>query len=54
MILPTEKLSVYDFAIAPPDLAPSQVEAEACVSEAARRSTDPAALERQIARWWSV
>ena len=54
VILPTEKLSVYDFAIASPNLVPTQVEAEAFVSEAARRSTDPAALERQMARWWNV
>jgi len=54
VILPTEKLSVYDFAIASPNLVPTQVEAEAFVSEAARRSTDPAALERQVARWWTV
>lgn len=54
VILPTENLSVYDFAAASPDLAPTQVEAEAFVTEAARRSTDAAALEREVARWWKV
>ncbi len=54
VILPTEKLSVYDFAITSPDLVPTPVEAEAFVTEAARRSTDPEVRERQIARWWNV
>jgi hypothetical protein len=53
-ILPTEKLSVYDFAIAPADLAPSEAEAERFIREVERRYAAPATLEREIARWWEV
>jgi hypothetical protein len=53
-ILPTEKLSVSDFAIAPLDLAPSEAEAEQFIREIERRYAEPAALEREIARWWDV
>jgi len=53
-ILPTEKLSVYDFAIAPLDLAPSEAEVEQFIREVERRYAAPAALEREIARWWEV
>ena len=53
-ILPTEKLSVYDFAIAPRDLAPSEAEAEQFIREVERRYAWPAALESEIARWWEV
>lgn len=53
-ILPTEKLSVYDFAIAPLDLAPSEAEAEQFIREVEGRYAGPAALEREIARWWEV
>jgi len=53
-ILPTEKLSVYDFAIAPLDLAPSEAEAEQFIREVERRYAEPAALAREIARWWEV
>ena len=53
-ILPTEKLSVYDFAIAPADLAPSEAEAEQFIREVEGRYAGPATLEREIARWWEV
>lgn len=53
-ILPTETLSVYDFAIAPADLAPSEAEAEQFIREVERRYAAPAALESEIARWWEV
>ena len=53
-ILPTGKLSVYDFAIAPPDLAPSEAEAEQFIREVERRYAGPVALEREIACWWEV
>jgi hypothetical protein len=53
-ILPTEKLSVYDFAIAPRDLAPSEAEAEQFIREVERRYAGPAALEREITCWWEV
>ncbi len=54
VILPTEKLSVYDFVIAPPGLVPTEAEAEASVGEAARRYRDLAVLESEMARWWQV
>jgi hypothetical protein len=50
-ILPTETLSVYDFAVAPPDLAPTEAEADELIRDVERRYPDPAALEREIARW---
>ena len=53
-ILPTGKLSVYDFAIAPADLAPSEADVEQFIREVERRYAEPAALEREIARWWDV
>ncbi len=53
-ILPTEKLSVYDFAIALLDLAPSETEAEQFIREVEHRYAGPAALEREITRWWEV
>jgi len=54
VILPTEKLSVYDFAVAPPDLVPTEAEAEEFIREVERRHPDPTALERGIARWWEA
>lgn len=54
VILPTEKLSVYDFAVVLPDLVPTKAEAEAAVGEAALRHEDQAVLESEIARWWEV
>jgi hypothetical protein len=54
VILPTEKLSVYDFAVTPPGLVPTAAEAEAFIAQAIRRYADPAELEREIVRWWEV
>ncbi len=54
VILPTERLSVYDFAFAPLDLVPTEAEAAAFIREAERHHTDLAALEREMARWWGV
>jgi hypothetical protein len=54
VVLPTETLSVYDFAIAPPDLVPSEAEAEEFIHEVERRYADPTALEREITHWWEV
>jgi hypothetical protein len=53
-ILPTERLSVYDFAVTPLDLVPSSAEAAAAIGEIERRYPDLAILEREIARWWQV
>jgi hypothetical protein len=54
VILPTEQLSVYDFAFAPVDLVPTEAEATAFIGEAERGHGDAAALEREMARWWAV
>jgi hypothetical protein len=54
VILPTERLSVYDFAFAPLDLVPTEQEADAFIREAERRHPDSAALEREIVHWWMV
>jgi len=54
VILPTERLSVYDFAVAPRDLVPTEAEAERFIREVERRYPDPTALEGEIARWWEV
>ena len=53
-ILPTGRLSVYDFAAAPPDLVPTAAEAEGAIREIERRSPEPARLDREVARWWAV
>ena len=50
-ILPTETLSVYDFAVTAPDLAPTEAEADELIRDVERRYPDAAALEREIARW---
>jgi hypothetical protein len=54
MILPTSNLSVYDFAAPPPDLVPTATEATRFLREVESGYADPAALEREIARWWAV
>lgn len=54
VILPTASLSVYDFAVAPPDLIPTEAEAEEFIREVERRYPDPTVLEREIAHWWEV
>jgi hypothetical protein len=50
-ILPTETLSVYDFAVAPPDLAPTEAEADELVRDVERLYPEAATLQREIARW---
>jgi len=54
VILPAEALSPYDFAAPPPDLIPSEAEAERFVEDVERRYPAPAALDEEIARWWEV
>jgi len=54
VVLPTARLSVYAFAVPTVDLAPSEAEAETFIREVEGRYADPAALEREIARWWRV
>ena len=53
-ILPTGAFSVYDFAVARQDLAPTPVEAARFIHEVEARYPDLDALEREIARWWVV
>jgi hypothetical protein len=53
-ILPTQSLSVYDYAEPLPDVAPTEAEAEDCIREIERRHPDPAEAERDTARWWEV
>jgi hypothetical protein len=53
-VLPTSRLSVYDFAIVPRDLVPTEVEADECIREVEHRYPDLGALEGVIARWWHV
>lgn len=54
VILPTEQLSVYDFAVTAPDLVPTEREAEVFIGEVERRYPDLSVLEREVARWWEV
>ena len=54
VILPTERLSVYDFAIAPRDLVPTDTEAERFIREVERRYPDLRVLDGEIARWWEI
>ena len=54
VILPTEKLSVYDFTVTPPALVPTEAEAEELIRHVERDHPDPAAVERAIAAWWQV
>jgi len=52
-VLPTAALSVYDFAVECAELVPNVAEANAAVRDAEARHPDPAALDREIARWFS-
>ena len=54
VILPTETLSVYAFAVVPRDLVPTEAEADAFIGEVERRYPDPTVLERELADWWEV
>ena len=54
VILPTERFSVYDFAIPPRDLVPTAPEAEHFIREVERRYPDLRPLDAEIARWWET
>jgi hypothetical protein len=54
VILPTGTLSVYDYAVAPSGLVPTEADAEQFIRQVERRYSDPAALDLEIARWWEV
>jgi hypothetical protein len=53
-VLPTQALSVYDFAVDVAGLVPTGAEADALIAETERRYPNPAALEREVDRWWAV
>lgn len=53
-ILPTEHFSVYDFAVAPADLVPTDTDVARFIHEVETRYADPTAVEREIARWWET
>jgi len=52
VILPTERLSVYDFATPVRDLLPTEAGAERFIAEVERRYPDPRVLDREIDLWW--
>ncbi len=54
VILPTERVSVYDFAAAPRELVPTATDAERFIREVERGYPDLHALDREIARWWEA
>lgn len=53
-VLPTQALSVYDFAVPRRDVLPEAHEADRFITEVERRYPDPRALELEVARWWEV
>ena len=53
-VLPTGRLSVYDFSAYAEDVAPTQEEAGRFVEEVERRYPDRAALDEEITGWWRV
>lgn len=53
-VLPTASLSVYDFAVPRAELVPREEEADAAVRDVEARYPDPAALARDVERWWVV
>jgi hypothetical protein len=53
-VLPTEGLSVYDFAMSCHEVKPREADAEAIVRATEARYPDPAALVRDVDRWWIV
>jgi hypothetical protein len=54
VILPTERLSVYDFAVEPSDVVPAAANAQRYVHEVERRYPDLRALDAEVAGWWQT
>ena len=52
-VLPTAELSVYDFAVAAPDLVPGADEADQFVRLVEERYPHPGVLEAEVSRWWA-
>jgi hypothetical protein len=53
-VLPTEELSVYDFAVDLAALVPTAEQTRTFIDAVERRYPDPAVLEREIDRWWAA
>jgi hypothetical protein len=53
-VLATGAMSVYDFCVPCVDLVPAASEADAVVRDIERRYPDPAAVAREVQRWWAV
>lgn len=53
VVLPTQALSVYDFAVRCDEVVPDTAEADAAVRLAETRHPDPARLADDVARWWA-
>jgi hypothetical protein len=53
-VLPTEGMSVYDYAAAPEDLTPTAADAERFIGEVDRRYPEVGELELEADRWWDV
>lgn len=54
VILPTERLSVYDFAVEPSDVVPAAADAERYVREVERRYPDLRVLDAEVTAWWQT
>jgi len=54
VILPTDTLSVYDFAVAPVDLVPTEADTERFIRDVERRYPDVKVLEREVEGWWQA
>jgi hypothetical protein len=54
VILPTERLSVYDYAVSPRDLVPTADDAERFILEVEHRYPDLRTLDDEITRWWDT
>jgi hypothetical protein len=53
-VLPTETLSVYDFAMDLPALVPTPGETRAFIDAVERRYVDPGVLEAELRHWWTA
>jgi hypothetical protein len=53
-ILPTERMSVYEFAVPCAELLPTADDVAAAIRDSEARFPDAAALARDVERWWVV
>lgn len=54
VILPTGRLSAYDFTVEATDLVPTEAEAAEFIHRVERLAGDAAALAREVAGWWQI